>query len=305
MADWVFRLGFKQSQCTRLAIKNIAIKFLSVARTNVTSICYNSSTHYRSLPFMLALITFKQCFFRETVANLSNATFFQTNWGILHINKEALHLNTYKRLPQHIGIIPDGNRRWALQNGYEKQDGYEYGISPGLKLYNQCCEMGMKEITFYGFTQDNTKRPSKQTEAFRKACVDSVMQLSAHDAELLIVGNTKSELFPKELLPFTNRVKFGKGLMRVNFLVNYGWDWDLSQSMQSKGSIATHIASKDISRIDLIIRWGGRRRLSGFLPIQTIYSDFYILDDYWPDFKVEHLHQALEWYEAQDITLGG
>jgi undecaprenyl diphosphate synthase len=60
-----------------------------------------------------------------------------------------------------------------------------------------------------------------------------------------------------------------------------------------------------VSRIDLIIRWGGRRRLSGFLPVQSVYSDFYIIDDYWPDFKPEHFYQALEWYNKQDITLGG
>ena len=214
-------------------------------------------------------------------------------------------MNTYKRLPEHIGIIPDGNRRWALQNGYEKQDGYEYGINPGLELYNKCYELGIKEITFYGFTQDNTKRPAKQTEAFRKACVDSVMQLAQRDAELLIVGNTESPLFPEELIPFTHRVKFGKGLLKVNFLVNYGWDWDLNQSIKVKGPFINNIASKDISRIDLVIRWGGRRRLSGFIPIQTIYSDFYVLDDYWPDFKLDHLHQALDWYQTQDTTLGG
>jgi undecaprenyl diphosphate synthase len=218
---------------------------------------------------------------------------------------EVLHLNTYKRLPRHIGIIPDGNRRWALENGYDKQDGYENGIKPGIELYNRCLELGIKEITFYGFTQDNTKRPAIQTEAFRKACVDSVMQLAQLDAELLIVGNTKSPLFPKDLIPFTKRVKFGKGLIKVNFLVNYGWDWDLNHSQMTEARSIKSIASKDISRIDLIIRWGGRRRLSGFLPIQSIYSDFYVLDDYWPDFKVDHLDRALEWYQLQDVTLGG
>ena len=129
------------------------------------------------------------------------------------------------------------------------------------------------------------------------------------NAELLIVGNTDSPLFPKELMTFTRRTKFGKGLIKVNFLVNYGWNWDLTQSLKQnlkgKDGFGKSIASSDISRIDLVIRWGGRRRLSGFLPIQTIYSDFYILDDLWPDYKPEHLDLALEWYQIQDITLGG
>lgn len=214
----------------------------------------------------------------------------------------------YQRLPRHIGIIPDGNRRWAQGQGMNKEDGYEYGIEPGFELYKACIELGIEEMTFYGFTVDNTKRPSAQTRAFQKACVDAVMNISKFDANLLIVGNTESPLFPIELRPYTKRVMLGKGLMNVNFLVNYGWDWDLSQSHKSeerKRSFSKRIASADISRIDLIIRWGGRCRLSGFLPIQSIYADFYVIDDLWPDFKIEHLYQALDWYQMQDVTLGG
>lgn len=221
-----------------------------------------------------------------------------------------MSIERFKRLPEHIGIIPDGNRRWACDNGYEKQDGYMYGIDPGFEAYNICIELGIKEITFYGFTQDNTKRPAVQTLAFQKACVDSVLKLTEKDADLLIVGNTDSPMFPKELLPFTKRTKFGKGSIKVNFLVNYGWNWDINHSYSSKNSgkkfgLIKGIASSDISRIDLIIRWGGRRRLSGFLPIQSIYADFYVLDEMWPDFKPEHIYKSLDWYQDQDITLGG
>lgn len=219
----------------------------------------------------------------------------------------------FKRIPQHIGFIPDGNRRWAQKKGLPKEAGYEFGIDPGFELYNICLNLGIKEITFYGFTQDNTKRPPEQTRAFQKACVDAVMKLANRDANLLVIGNTESPLFPKELLPFTKRVKFGRGLIKVNFLVNYGWNWDLNYTLKKKGfsgdwklsTLINSIASSDISRIDLIIRWGGRRRLSGFLPIQSIYADFYIIDEYWPDFKEEQFYKALEWYQQQDITLGG
>lgn len=73
------------------------------------------------------------------------------------------------RIPKHIGIIPDGNRRWAVGKGMEKEDGYDRGISPGMTLYHLCRKLGIKEMTFYGFTVDNTKRPSIQREAFSKA----------------------------------------------------------------------------------------------------------------------------------------
>lgn len=218
------------------------------------------------------------------------------------------------RLPRHIGVIPDGNRRWAVEHGLTKELGYSHGIDPGFQIYQDCLNLGIEEMTFYGYTQDNTKRPAIQRIAFQKACIDAVEKLSQWDASLLVVGNTESPLFPKELLPYTGeRASFGKGLMKVNFLVNYGWQWDLQKGFSlltdskksSKSPITEYIGSSGISRIDLVIRWGARRRLSGFLPLQTIYSDFYILDDYWPDYKAEHLYEALQWYDQQDITLGG
>lgn len=213
------------------------------------------------------------------------------------------------RIPNHIGIIPDGNRRWAVANGLSKDKGYTFGLDSGLSFYKLCKEMGVKEITYYGFTTNNTKRPPLQREAFAKACVDAVMLLTTQDAELLVVGNTDSPMFPKELLPYTTRKTFGKGGIKLNILVNYGWEWDLSNLSQNKSSKRTNILSciktNEISRIDLIIRLGGRRRLSGFLPLQSVYSDFYIIDDYWPDFKPEHLSNAINWYNEQDVTLGG
>ena len=212
------------------------------------------------------------------------------------------------RLPKHIGIIPDGNRRWAENNGLSKEKGYNIGINPGLLLFKICQKLDIEEITYYGFTTDNTKRPAKQKDAFTKACIDAVKLLSHEDAELLVVGNIESPCFPPELMPFTKRKVFGKGGLKVNFLVNYGWEWDLNLSRQTyhkRNNFDLVLHSKDISRIDLIIRWGGRRRLSGFLPIQSVYSDFYVVDDYWPDFKPQHIYDALDWYATQDVTLGG
>ena len=99
-------------------------------------------------------------------------------------------------------------------------------------------------------------------------------------------------------------------MIRVNFLVNYSWRWDISHasgngSDRPRSEVERSLASADISRIDLLIRWGGRRRLSGFLPVQSVYADFYFLDALWPDFEPEHLFHALRWYEQQDVTLGG
>jgi undecaprenyl diphosphate synthase len=213
------------------------------------------------------------------------------------------------RLPNHIGVIPDGNRRWAVDNGMTKDKGYKAGLDPGLELFKLCEKEGIKEITYYGFTVDNTKRPTIQRLAFTTACIDAVNMLSKENAELLVVGNTESPMFPNALIPFTlKRQTFGKGGIKVNFLVNYGWQWDLKEYLsqnEDKKDVLNLIKSRDISRVDLIIRWGGRRRLSGFLPLQSVYSDFYIIEDYWPEFNSEHFYDALKWYDRQDVTLGG
>ena len=199
-------------------------------------------------------------------------------------------------LPSHVGFIPDGNRRWAADRGLPKQSGYQAGLEPGLSLYEMCKTRGIPEVSVYGFTQDNTKRPVEQIDAFRQACVAFATEIVSRGASLLVVGDDTSDQFPDELRSF--RTRRGNGI-KVNFLVNYHWKWDLAGLEQ--GQLRSH----DVSRLDLIVRWGGGRRLSGFLPVQSVYADFYIVDQHWPDFRPEHFDEALSWFKEQDQTLGG
>lgn len=212
-----------------------------------------------------------------------------------------------RRIPHHVGIIPDGNRRWALNHGMEKQEGYNHGLNPGVELLKLAIQEGIEEITYYGFTTDNCKRPAIQQEAFRRACVDAIKEIAQFPVSLLVVGNTESSEFPAELLPYTTRTDLNGGGIRVNFLVNYGWEWDLGDisNLHGRKSIINALKSTDVSRIDLVIRWGGMRRLSGFLPVQSVYADFYVAESLWPDFKEEDFRLALDWYQKQDVTLGG
>ncbi len=213
------------------------------------------------------------------------------------------------RLPRHIGIIPDGSRRWAASKGIPKAEGWVQGLDPGYTLFKLMQDAGIQEVTYYGYTMENTKRPLIQRNAFIAACIQGVEMLSKEDADLLVVGNTDSRTFPSELLPYTGqRQRFGNGGIKVNFLVNYGWEWDLNNLRTAdpkQTGVIPNLRSADVSRIDLIIRWGGWNRLSGFLPVQSVYADIYIVDDLWPDFKPNHFTQAIEWYSKQDVTLGG
>ena len=201
-----------------------------------------------------------------------------------------------RNLPRHVGFIPDGNRRWAREQGLPKEAGYAYGIDPGLLLYEKCNECGIEEASIYCFTQDNTKRPAIQKQAFSEACVAFAFEIARRGAALYVVGDENSLQFPKGLREFRQRQGVG---MKVNLLVNYGWEWDLA-GLKNGG-----LRSAKVSRLDLIVRWGGGRRLSGFLPVQSVYADFYVRDEYWPDFQPQHFEDALAWFKNQDQTLGG
>ena len=172
-------------------------------------------------------------------------------------------------------------------------------------MLDECMEIGIEEVSVYGFTTDNTKRPRDQREAFAAACVGWAESACERPIALRVVGDTTSTVFPKELLPYAEN-RIGEG-MRVNLLVNYGWEWDLRTAVdrEGKGPILDRLASRDVSRIDLMIRWGGMRRLSGMLPVQSVYSDFYVVDDLWPDYDRSQFYDALHWYAKQDVTLGG
>ena len=199
-------------------------------------------------------------------------------------------------IPCHIGFIPDGNRRWAMDHGLPKEAGYAHGINPGLMLYEKCKECGIKEVSIYGFTQDNTKRPSMQKQAFSEAVVAFALEIARRGAALLVLGDETSQQFPKALEAFRQRKGAG---MKVNLLVNYDWEWDLA-GLKNGG-----LRSEEVSRLDLIVRWGGGHRLSGFLPVQSVYADLYVRDEYWPDCDPQHFDHALAWFKSQDQTLGG
>lgn len=202
-----------------------------------------------------------------------------------------------RQVPRHVGFIPDGNRRWAVEHGMEKHEGYAHGVAPGMALFEQCREAGIEEISIYCFTTDNTKRDPVQKEAFKQATLDLARGVIEAGAAVLVVGDERSANFPDELRDW--RTRQGDGI-KVNLLVNYGWEWDLA-GLKDGGEIR----SADISRLDLIVRWGGGRRLSGFLPVQSVYADFFVEEALWPDFEPEHFGRALEWFSRQDQTLGG
>lgn len=179
-----------------------------------------------------------------------------------------------------------------------------------MRLLQLCRELGIEEASVYGFTKENVRRPSDQVQAFRQACSDFVFQAVGAGAAVKVIGDSHSSVFPEALKPYAEHRSDGD--IKVNLLVNYGWSWDLAMTHTkvvchpvARSELLQHLGSAAASRVDLVIRWGGRRRLSGFLPIQCAYSDFYVVETLWPDMRLDEFVDALRWYERQDVTLGG
>ena len=116
-----------------------------------------------------------------------------------------------RALPSHIGFIPDGNRRWASQRGLGKEEGYRFGVEPGLSLVDLCRSRGVPEISIYGYTRDNMKRPSPQTRAFRAACVEFAQRASRDGAALMVVGDDRSA---------NHRLQFARKVLRSKELAS-------------------------------------------------------------------------------------
>jgi len=217
----------------------------------------------------------------------------------------------FSRIPRHVSFIPDGNRRWADERGLERGAGYAQGIERGISLLELCREVGIEEVSIYGFTKENVRRPSDQVEAFREACTEFGMRAVAAGVALRAVGDVKSAMFPPGLRAYAETRSDGD--LRVNLLVNYSWQWDLFSAFEhakSNGGVTYSgvpqaLATGDVPRVDLVVRWGGRRRLSGFLPMQCAYADLYVIETLWPDSEPEEFLNALEWYQIQDVTMGG
>ena len=215
------------------------------------------------------------------------------------------------RVPRHVGFIPDGNRRWAVQKGMERHEGYPAGVGPGLRLLDQCRELGVEEVTVYGFTKENAHRASTQVDGFRNACIDFGLRAMEQGAGLLAVGDTDSTVFPDQLRPWSQTRS--EGDIKLNLLVNYGWQWDLLTGIENSrnnpklsfGDFNSALPSHQISRVDLVVRWGGNSRLSGFLPVQCAYADIFVIETLWPDTQPHELMAALDWWRIQDVTLGG
>jgi short-chain Z-isoprenyl diphosphate synthase len=230
------------------------------------------------------------------------------------------------RIPQHVGVMLDGNRRWAKAVGADTAGGYEAGAANIEPLLEWCEEVGVKVVTLWLLSTDNLNRPPEQLAGLMKVIEGAVASLAEqHRWKLHPVGAL--DLLPAEtaerLKAAEESTRDAEGLL-VNVAVGYGGRREIADAVRSllhdqaaKGRtieelaevidvehIAEHLYTKGQPDPDLVIRTSGEQRLGGFLLWQSAHSEFYFCEAYWPDFRKVDFLRAVRAYALRDRRYG-
>lgn len=229
-------------------------------------------------------------------------------------------------IPQHIAIIMDGNRRWAKEKGIATKEGHKAGADNLENIAKFCNKIGVKYLTVYAFSTENWKRSKDEVSALMLLLKNYLKKFSKDankdNIKINILGdidNLEGGL-KKDINAAIERTKNCTGLT-LNIAFNYGGRAEITNAVKK---IAQMVANKeiDINDInekiveqnlytetqpdpDLLIRPGGELRTSNFLPWQLVYSEFYFIDKYWPDFNNEDLLEAIKTFNKRNRKFGG
>ena len=243
-------------------------------------------------------------------------------------------LRTVKKqivLPSHIGIIMDGNRRFARNFGLDARAGHNYGADKAREVLNWCLELGIRHVTLWGFSTDNRNRTQKEVDHLHHLFAEQ-SRLMLEDQELhqkgvriRIIGNINN--FPeasKVALREMERATQNYRGLNLNVALGYGGREEIVSAMKKlleqkneegisleqltqsldAHDIGHHLYTAGIPDPDFVIRTSGEIRLSGFLLWQTAYSEFYFCDAFWPNFRKIDFLRALRHFQARERRFG-
>lgn len=225
-------------------------------------------------------------------------------------------------LPQHIAIIMDGNRRWARRQGLPDHKGHEAGSENLERIVEAAAKMGVKTLTVYALSTENLKeRASREVKAILHILSSSyrtkMKRLMEKGVKIDILGELEG--LPKAIQQIITGLKstyIENESIRVNIALNYGGKRELISAIKdivkegidvdkiNDELIKKHLYTRDQEDPELVIRTGGKIRLSNFLLWQTAYSELYFSEKLWPDFDAEDLKTSIEWYQAQQRNFG-
>jgi len=232
----------------------------------------------------------------------------------------------YENLPVHIGIIMDGNGRWAKKRGLPRSLGHREGAKTLEKITRFAGDIGIRYVTYYAFSTENWKRPTKEVESLMRLMVDYLDDyerlLGGEDIRIRIIG--KREGLSDEILEKIKIVEDAtkhNSKITMNIAINYGGREDIlnavkkiSTAVKSGEMSPDEITEDDINSNlytyympdpDLIIRPSGELRLSNFLMWQSAYSEFWFSDINWPDFTKDDLLRAISDFQKRNRRYGG
>ena len=225
----------------------------------------------------------------------------------------------FEVLPEHIGIIMDGNGRWAKKRGLPRTAGHKQGAETFRTISKECGRLGIKHATFYAFSTENWKRPKEEVDAimrlFKQYLLEAKEDITAADNNKLRFIGLKDGI-PHDILTLMEEAekdtKNNTGC-DIALAVNYGGREEIVNAVNKLiADGKTEITEEDISQniytvadCDLIIRPSGEQRLSNFLLWQAAYSEFWYSDVMWPDFSVQDLYKALSDFENRNRRFGG
>lgn len=225
----------------------------------------------------------------------------------------------FEILPEHIGIIMDGNGRWAKKRGLPRTAGHKQGAETFRTISKKCGRLGIKHATFYAFSTENWKRPKEEVDAimrlFKQYLLEAKEDITAAENNKLRFIGLKDGI-PDDILTLMEEAeedtKNNTGC-DIALAVNYGGREEIVNAVNKLiADGKTEITEDDISQniytvpdCDLIIRPSGEQRLSNFLLWQAAYSEFWYSDVMWPDFSVQDLYKALSDFENRNRRFGG
>ncbi len=244
---------------------------------------------------------------------------------MLFRTKKNVDIDT-SALPHHIGIIMDGNGRWAKKRGLPRSAGHKAGAESLKKIITEANNLGVEYITVYAFSTENWKRPKEEVDYLMGLLMDYLINaektLAGENVVIRVIGSRKglSEEMQRQIVKTEEFTKNNTGIV-MNIALNYGGREEILHAVKdiSRAVKAGEISADDISErnisdalytggqpdVDLLIRTSGEMRLSNFMLWQVSYAEMWFTDKLWPDFKPADLRKAIYDFQNRGRRFGG
>jgi len=230
------------------------------------------------------------------------------------------------RLPRHIAIIMDGNGRWAQRRGFPRVEGHRRGVHSVRSVVEECSRLGLKQLTLYCFSSENWKRPQRELSLLmrllKQYVIEERREIQEQGLRFRVIGKLEEldSAIQKEIAK-TVEVSADNDGMTLCLAVNYGARLEITEAVRricaaveqgeltseqiTEETVAGHLMTAGMPDPDLVIRTASEMRISNFLLWQISYSELWVTETFWPEFRETHLRQALKDFAARDRRFGG